>query len=112
VSSKLIDKMVDELQDIKSVYVTTYQVKRWVATSNCQTHKAPSSDDLCSSPGAEALNCDLLEGHEFIVTNMPYYSLGNAKGKYLYIYNVMKITPSKIFAPESRARSAHRPVTV
>jgi hypothetical protein len=53
--------MVDELQDIKSVYVTTYQVKRWVPTSNCQTHKAPYSDDLCSSPGAEALNCDLLE---------------------------------------------------
>jgi hypothetical protein len=35
------------------------------------------------------------------VTNMPYYSLENAKRKGLYIFGVMKITPSKIFAPES-----------
>ena len=67
VSSKLIDQMIDELQEIKSVYMTTYWVKRCVTTNNCQTHKVPSSDDLCSIPGAEALNCDLLEGHEIIV---------------------------------------------
>ena len=67
-NSKLIDQMIDELQEIKSVYMTTYWVKRCVATNSCQTHKVPSSDDLCSIPGAEALNFVLLEGHEIIVT--------------------------------------------
>jgi len=100
-SSKLIDQIIDELQEIK-VHMSTYLLKGWVAPKQLVINrKVPSSDGLCSIPGAKASHCDLLKGHSLIVRNMLYYWLDNAKKWCKYLLSYEKITPSKIFAPAS-----------
>ena len=100
-SSKLIDQIIDELQEIK-VHMSTYLLKGWVAPKQLVINrKVPSSDGLCSIPDAKASHCDLLKGHSLIVRNMQYYWLDNAKKWCKYLLSYEKITPSKIFAPAS-----------
>jgi hypothetical protein len=56
--SKLIDQMIDELQEAKcpNEHLFGKCPKQLVIT--CEV---PSSDDLCSIPGAKVSNCDLLK---------------------------------------------------